>query len=93
MRGYKGREICIHMTDSCCCTAEMNTTLQNDYIQLKNKLKKEYRKFEQHYQQSNSRRHISFQVHTEHSPDRLYNVHIFIHLQCLNIYYLKEMDE
>ena len=25
--GQEGRDICIHMADSCCCTAETDTTL------------------------------------------------------------------
>ena len=41
--GRSGREaeeaggICTHMADSCCCTAETNTTLQSNYSPIKNK--------------------------------------------------------
>ena len=33
-------EICMHMADSRCCTAETNTTLESNYPPIKNKLKK-----------------------------------------------------
>ena len=47
VKGYVGREvpegkdICIHIAESLCCTAETNTTLQSKYTPTKNdKLKK-----------------------------------------------------
>ena len=33
----EGGGICMHMADSCCCTAETNTTLQSNYSPIKNK--------------------------------------------------------
>ena len=31
----EGEDICIHIADSYCCTAETNTTLQRNYISIK----------------------------------------------------------
>ena len=36
----EGGDICILMTDLCCCMAETNTTLYSNYSPIKNKLKK-----------------------------------------------------
>ena len=38
----EGGETCILMADSCCCTAETNTTLKSSYPLIKNKIKREY---------------------------------------------------
>ena len=39
MRGgweaQEGGNICIHIADALCCTAETNTTLQSNYISIK----------------------------------------------------------
>ena len=37
----KGGDICTHVADSLCCTAEIDTTLQNNYTKIK-LIKKEY---------------------------------------------------
>ena len=36
-----GGDICIFMADSCCCTAETNTTLPSNYPPIKNKFSKD----------------------------------------------------
>ena len=38
--GHEGRDMCIHVADSLLCTAETSTTLQSNYIPIKNKDKK-----------------------------------------------------
>ena len=35
----EGGDMCISMVDSCCCMAETNTTLQSNYLPIKNKNK------------------------------------------------------
>ena len=43
-RRQEGGDICIHIADSHCCTAETNTTLQSNYTPiLKNTLKNKNR--------------------------------------------------
>ena len=34
--GSRGRRLCIHIADSCCCTAENNTTLLSNYTPIEN---------------------------------------------------------
>ena len=41
-----GGDICILMADSCCGTAETNTTLQSNYLIIKNTFVKKIKKFE-----------------------------------------------
>ena len=33
----EGGDICMHRADSCCCTGETNTTLQNKYTPVQKK--------------------------------------------------------
>ena len=37
--GSRGRRLCIHIADSCCCTAENNTTLESNYPPIKKERK------------------------------------------------------
>ena len=37
--GQEGEDICIPMAGSCCCMAEINTTLLSNYLPMKNKVK------------------------------------------------------
>ena len=34
--GSRGRRLCIHIADSCCCTAENSTTLLSNYTPMEN---------------------------------------------------------
>ena len=36
----EGGDICTHIADSLCCTAESNTTLKNNYTPIKKKKRK-----------------------------------------------------
>ena len=36
----EGGDVCIHIADTLCCTAETNTTLQSNYPPVKKKKKK-----------------------------------------------------
>ena len=41
-QAQEGGDICVLIADSCCCTAETNTTLKSNYPLIKNKIKREY---------------------------------------------------
>ena len=43
-QAQEGGDICVLIADSCCCTAETNTTLKSSYPLIKNKIKRDQEK-------------------------------------------------